>query len=364
VGLASARTGLALSWQPTPGLDDNLASPAGLDLAWPSPSILVTHDGARSWSRSLTIPGGFWGLDTLNAADAWAIGVARLYRTIDAGRTWQRLHEAREPLVRVAFRTPTRGFGLTVSGRLVETNDSGRSWQAGRLQTRGVALCGLRNGASIVADQTGAIWHTSDGGLSWQQVALPLPHLRDFSQWWTDLSCQGASASEISRAFCMALVAECGTQVVTEVRNASSAAGTWDLVLTQRAADRNAGGVHDNPSSVLDVPLEGAAASAANGLCLIGYPFGPPAGVEISCGIGQAAARVRATLPSLPLRSKNAFVLEQGMDIAPSGDGWVVLDEYTAAARPSGAKAQTAVWATGDRGRTWRTVYQSRPYHP
>jgi hypothetical protein len=142
VGLASARTGLALSWQPTPGLDDNLASPAGLDLAWPSPSILVTHDGARSWSRSLTIPGGFWGLDTLNAADAWAIGVARLYRTIDAGRTWQRLHEAREPLVRVAFRTPTRGFGLTVSGRLVETNDSGRSWQAGRLQTRGVALCG------------------------------------------------------------------------------------------------------------------------------------------------------------------------------------------------------------------------------
>jgi hypothetical protein len=86
VQLASRLVGFSLSWEPTSGLDQNLSAPAGLVLAWPSPSVLVTRDGARRWTRSLSVRGGFWGIDVLDVDDVWAVAVTGLYRTVDGGR--------------------------------------------------------------------------------------------------------------------------------------------------------------------------------------------------------------------------------------------------------------------------------------
>jgi hypothetical protein len=87
VQLTSARVGFALSGQPIYGLDQNLSSPGAPMLAWPSPSVMVTSDGGRQWTRSLAAPGGFWGVDAIGANDVWAVGVTALYRSVDGGTT-------------------------------------------------------------------------------------------------------------------------------------------------------------------------------------------------------------------------------------------------------------------------------------
>jgi hypothetical protein len=113
---ASPRVVFALSWEPTEGFDGNLTTPSGITLAWPSPSVVETRDGGRHWTRSLSAHGGFWGVDVLDPNRAWAVGVTGLYRTVDGGIRWQPAAEPHRALVRVAFTSPTNGFGLRRMG--------------------------------------------------------------------------------------------------------------------------------------------------------------------------------------------------------------------------------------------------------
>jgi len=359
VQIASARVGFALSGQPTNGLDLNLSAPGGLILAWPSPSVVVTRDGARHWTRALAVPAGFWGVDAVGTNDVWAVGVTALYRSVDGGRTWQRAGEPRKPLVRVAFTSPSTGFGLTVGGRLVQTIDSGESWTASRWHGRGVALCSVNGGSMLVAGETGGVWRSVSGDSRWRQAAPGFAHIEQYLGWPTQLSCQGSNAVELSQAFC---AAACGGGVFTNIRQTTDDGRVWRTIDLQQTG---AGPTRSRPLSELNAPIEDAAALGTTGACLVsGSQDGQPADTGIGC-TGLAGTDYRkAAVPGLPFGAKRDLASVQGIDFLNASTGWLLLNSSigTHVGGPTGDRARTEILATHNGGLTWQSAYLSPTY--
>lgn len=304
--VASARVGFSLLGEPTNGLDSNLSAPDGLTLAWPSPSVLVTRDGARRWRRSLAARGGFWGLDVLDANHAWAVGVTGLYRTVDRGRHWERAGEPTKALVRVAFAGPRSGFGLTLTGRLVKSRDSGSSWRASAWHGRGEALCAPKPGLVVVAGEHGGIWRSGDGGQNFRRVAPGFAHAEQLSDWYSDLSCQGSDAVEFAQAFCEAA---CGGEVDSRVRQTTDGGLDWRPIVSQNAG---AGGVRTRPASGPPALIDRASEVGTGGVCLVGSSSTRQATVAISCRVHAGEPYRTAIVPRLPFRAREASVVVQG----------------------------------------------------
>ena len=106
----------------------------------------VSDDSGRTWRLTAPPEGAeldFRGLAALDArttilmsAGEGPKGLAKLFRTADAGRTWTVVYETREPgsfLDTIAFRDARVGYvlGDPVGGRwfLLRTRDGGRTWQ-------------------------------------------------------------------------------------------------------------------------------------------------------------------------------------------------------------------------------------------
>jgi hypothetical protein len=360
IGLGSVSAGLSLLGEPTNGLDGNLSAPGGVIVSWPSSGVLVTTDGARRWRTSLSERGGFWDLDVLDAERAWAVGVTSLYRTVTGGLSWQEVGEPSQALVRVAFANPSTGFGLTVKGVLVESHDSGASWEASRWSGRVEALCAPAPRVLIIADIGGGIWRSGDGGIRWRQAAPDLAKVDGFSPWYSDLSCQGANGVEVSRTFCEATLSTCGSKVISRVRQSTNLASGWRVRMAQAAASR----LRTTPSSALDVPLVRAVAVGSDGLCLVGVPYLPPASAEIKCSTHMNEPFTSSALPGLPFRPSQSTVVVQGIEFLNPRVGWLLVDEYTTSrtGSPSGSEAKTEIWATHDGGRRWLATYRSPSY--
>jgi hypothetical protein len=359
VQIASPRVGFALSGEPTNGLDQNLSAPGAPILAWPSPSVVVTRDGARHWIRSLAVPAGFWGVDAVNAKDVWAVGVTALYRSIDGGMTWQHAREPRKPLVRVAFTSPSTGFGLTVNGRLVQTTNSGESWTASRWHGRGVAVCSMNGGTMLVAGETGGVWRSASGGNGWRQVAPRFAQIEQYAGWPTQLSCQGSNAVELSQSFCEAA---CGGGVVTNIRQATDNGRLWRTIDVQQVGPAP---TRSRPMSELKAPIEDAAALGTSGACVVGsYQDRQPVNIEIGCtGLPSGGYRT-AAVPELPFGSKRDLAGVQGIDFLNARTGWLLLNANmgTHVGGSSGDRARTEILATHNGGMTWQRADVSPTY--
>jgi hypothetical protein len=134
----------------------------------------------------------------------------------------------------------------------------------------------------IVADSHGAIWRSDDSGKRWRRVAPPSARPYAFTPWYSDLSCQGGNAIELSQAFCQASTPTCGTDVLSWIRQTTDRARTWRTVVKQKGGGPTDGGVHTHPRSALQLPLDRAAVAGTRGVCLLGDSFLPPASAEIS----------------------------------------------------------------------------------
>ena len=179
-------------------------------------SVLVTHDGGRSWSRQFHAAGQFPLLQVsfVNTRDGWALGGDlaycamggcvgyTLYGTTDGGTTWTTLQRPEvpwwgptPPLASAAgflgapqFTSPTSGWiridtgaGAGAGGVLV-TADGGRSWRrsngdSGIWSVGALAPIDAKVAVAAVHAYEGPasttfLARTVDGALTWQRLPL------------------------------------------------------------------------------------------------------------------------------------------------------------------------------------------------
>jgi len=174
-------------------------------VAWASGSggtVLRTGDGGTTWNR-LTIPGAeqldFRDIDAVSEDVAFVLSIgsgesSRIYKTIDAGRTWTLQFTNTDPKAffdAMAFWDPNRGiaFSDSVDGQLVilRTTDGGKAWtrvpaaglppaldNEGAFAASGTNVAVMGRDRVWIGTSTSRVLRSSDGGLTWAAASTPL----------------------------------------------------------------------------------------------------------------------------------------------------------------------------------------------
>lgn len=174
-------------------------------VAWASGSggtVLRTSDGGATWQR-LTVPGAekldFRDIDAVSEDVAFVLSIgsgesSRIYKTIDAGRTWTLQFTNTDPKAffdAMAFWDPNRGiaFSDSVDGQLVilQTRDGGKTWtrvpaaglppaldNEGAFAASGTNVAVMGRDRVWIGTSTSRVLRSSDGGLTWAAASTPL----------------------------------------------------------------------------------------------------------------------------------------------------------------------------------------------
>jgi photosystem II stability/assembly factor-like uncharacterized protein len=163
----------------------------------PAPSgVYRTTDGGEHWTQVLISPdelaGEAFASVELCPSDpdiAYAGSEQAVYRSEDAGQTWERVSGGTEgwgpPGVMAGWpidmqcdpRDPDRVFANNYNGGNFLSEDGGRTWQNASqgytgAQTRGVSAAPNNAGRVYCAGRSG-LWRTDDGGASWSGLYHP-----------------------------------------------------------------------------------------------------------------------------------------------------------------------------------------------
>lgn len=200
-------------------------------------TILRTEDGGATWTQLVEVVGDtLTDVDFADASNGWAVGFeGQVYRTADGGATWTSEPAASwvvqrdEPLERVepegapgtvlelsetvvslffldarsgwaAGDSPVEGDLDARRRLLLRTVDGGRTWSELRpsagadLAFNDLFFVGPAEGwaaaGNVVTREEDALFHTTDGGLSWERVATGTPqylravHFADARTGW------------------------------------------------------------------------------------------------------------------------------------------------------------------------------------
>ena len=210
--LALPTAGFA-QWTPVPsGTDAELRglSAAGSSVIWASGTrgrFVRSTDGGRSWRTDSVANAAsldFRAVHALDARRAWLMsageaekGLARIYRTTDAGAHWSLVYGIEQKgvfLDAIAFWDAQHGIAISdpVDGRffIVTTNDGGGSWARVPAEHLPAALPGeaafAASGSCLTVDGESNVWigtgggatarvyHSSDRGRSWTVAETPI----------------------------------------------------------------------------------------------------------------------------------------------------------------------------------------------
>ena len=174
-------------------------------VAWASGgggTVLRTSDGGATW-QTLSIPGAekldFRDVDAVSEDVAFVLSIgsgesSRIYKTIDAGRTWTLQFTNTDPKAffdAMAFWDPNRGiaFSDSVEGQLVilRTTDGGKMWtrvpaaglppaldNEGAFAASGTNVAVMGRDRVWIGTSTSRVLRSTDGGLTWSVATTPL----------------------------------------------------------------------------------------------------------------------------------------------------------------------------------------------
>ncbi|MBI5256718.1 MAG: PKD domain-containing protein [Burkholderiales bacterium] len=180
-------------WWPAPGsLRRDQASTTFVGLAFADPQRGMaldqngiwfdTADGGRQWQRRSGAPvdcsGASGSLQFTGGGQGWALVNGCLMRSTDQGRTWAQAArpEAMAELSALRFHGPQRGWAVATSGQGFATTDGGLTWQASDAAAGAVQAVAAADGSTLWrmdTPYTASLSRSSDGGASWQTVAVP-----------------------------------------------------------------------------------------------------------------------------------------------------------------------------------------------
>jgi hypothetical protein len=155
--------------------------------------VFSTADGGATWQQGAVVPlanpgVGVW-VDFLDAADGWLIDGSQLYRSSDAGRTWNLvaanvgMSSSCIAFGPMAFSSLTTGWMQVQcrnGGGLAVTHDGGANWSAQILAKSSCCVSSVlptffdSTNGMVFDDSNGPIFAmTSDGGQRWVRHGLP-----------------------------------------------------------------------------------------------------------------------------------------------------------------------------------------------
>jgi hypothetical protein len=196
----------------TMAIDSNITQGEVLALL-PAPESL---DAARL-ERSMLVAGpALESVVALSAEQAWTVVDGRLFGTIDGGASWHDLSPGEGPIQAATFLDAAHGWLVSAASNgqapftLWRTTDGGLIWQDAPLMTAGDTLLDARAESldfisplegwlafklpSSANFNLGVMYHTTDGGLTWEERSLPGGGMIDFTSanhGWTLAGPQG-----------------------------------------------------------------------------------------------------------------------------------------------------------------------------
>jgi len=352
---ASGSEAFMLASAPVPWLDHALsAGPGGTQFSWPSSAVLASTDGGRTWRRSLSSRSGFWGLDFVDAAQGWAVGVTGLYRTSDGGARWVRAGEGGmggpNAIVRVLFTSPRIGFALTTRGRLLRSLDGGQTWSSTAWHGRGGAICAPSPGILALADETGAIWQSANGGNSWLRVAPAVRPAVTNVGWWVDLTCAHGGGVEVAQLLDPPVYFNHGIGSI--VRETTDSGDRWHVVM------RPVWGPANQRAPILTRAIVADAKTA----CLLFSPGDGPNGA-IRCTHNGGRTFDGSLIPRIPAARDQTNIsgtVFTGASFLNPSTAKVLVEDIDLGSKRA-PEAQQITWTTRDGGGSWQQTFAGQP---
>lgn len=150
-----------------------------------------TKDGGKTWDYSeITLGGGptinqLHMFTPLEGIAAYSGGVFNVVKTRDGGKHWDAIYPPLEPTTNMQFFNERQGFGTTSETgpkTLISTQDGGETWQKVRElpcdtyfidMMAGWGICDFSKSEERKLGSKPELYHTKDGGKSWQPIETP-----------------------------------------------------------------------------------------------------------------------------------------------------------------------------------------------
>ncbi len=130
-------------------------------------TLLLTSDGGATWSLEpfSQIPVSLFFLDD---SLGWMVTDKGIWKTLESGRSWQKLNGAPKDLLHVHFLDETHGFAVGYRKHMYRTEDGGATWDAvpEAAQAQGKADSTTLGSIAFANPRDGLVtgWNTPGGG--------------------------------------------------------------------------------------------------------------------------------------------------------------------------------------------------------